>query len=76
MAGNDEDEAVGPGADRSRVIARRKLLRKAAYVAPAVLATLAATEGTAFAQSCNPNQCRPACGPCQQNPCGPTGGCT
>jgi hypothetical protein len=72
MSRKEDERAVGPGtADRARTIARRKLLRRAVYVAPAVLATLAATEGTAFAQSCNPNQCRPVCGPCQNNPCTP-----
>jgi CheY-like chemotaxis protein len=40
-------------------IARRKLLRTAAYVTPALLATFVARPAQAQARSCRPSRCRP-----------------
>ncbi len=49
--------------------ARRRLLRLAVYVPPAVIGSLAIGR-TAFAQkaSCNPNVCTPNCVPAQCKP--------
>ena len=40
-------------------IARRKLLRTAAYVTPALLATFVARPAQAQVRSCRPSRCRP-----------------
>ena len=54
------------------VLARRKLLSIVAYVAPAVVSTLAVRHASAQpAPSCGPATCRPSGG----GPCGPGGTC-
>ena len=52
--------------------ARRHFLRAAAYVAPAILATITLNKAHAQA-SCNPSTCMP--GVCNPNGCNPITGC-
>jgi hypothetical protein len=51
--------------DEGKTIARRKLLRQACYVPPAILATLFVDLKSAAAASCGPSHCKPGgnCGP-------------
>jgi CheY-like chemotaxis protein len=51
----------------ARDIARRKLLKTAVYVTPALLATFVARPAQAQKQSCMPSQCRPHLG-CNPHP--------
>jgi hypothetical protein len=76
MADEAPTNAEPQGADE-RLVARRVLLRRALYTAPAVLGTFIVTRSAA-ALSCTPGTCNPpqGCGPIQvcnppQNPCRP-----
>lgn len=56
-----------PEAEGLEKIARRKLLKLAAYTAPAVIGSLLVSQDALAAQvSCNPPPCTP------RNPCGPS----
>jgi hypothetical protein len=51
--------------------ARRRLLKLAVYVPPAILGVVAASQAACQAQSCGPTNCPPENG---GTPCPPTGG--
>jgi hypothetical protein len=66
-----------PKEEDGATIARRKLLRLTAYMAPAVLGTMLYSReaGAQPMSGCNPSQCSPnggSCGP--NNNCNPNGG--
>jgi hypothetical protein len=73
----DDDPAPPPAATRDYDLARRKLLKLAAYVVPAITATFAVRNAGAQTFSCAPRVCAPNV--CQPNRCAPTcqpnGGC-
>ena len=53
---------VPPDADEARRVARRALLRRAAYAIPAVLGTFAVARNAAAQSSCLPScTCQPDC---------------
>lgn len=56
-----DPEAAGP-----EKLARRKLLKLAAYTAPAVIGSLLISQDAVAQVSCNPPPCTP------RNPCGPS----
>jgi CheY-like chemotaxis protein len=61
-------ESANPLQDlEAREIARRKLLRTAAYVSPALLATFVSRPAQAQKTSCHPANCRPIVG-CKPHP--------
>lgn len=70
----------GPSAGGERALARRALLRLAAYAVPALVGTFAVTRAAA-AQSCipvgacNPDRCAPTFGCKPDVPCKPIFGC-
>jgi len=58
--------------------ARRRLLKLAVYLPPAVLGVISLQQaGCQPTPSCNPSTCSPATNPCQPdtNPCSPNTGC-
>lgn len=73
----DRGLGLDPSAKRDYDLARRKLLKLAAYVVPAITATVAVRNAGAQTFSCAPRICAPNV--CQPNRCAPTcqpnGGC-
>ncbi|MBK8480621.1 MAG: hypothetical protein IPL40_05540 [Proteobacteria bacterium] len=73
----DPGPESSPAAEFDYDLARRKLLKLAAYVLPAVTATIAVRNAGAATWSCVPNACAPnVCSPNRCTPiCAPNGGC-
>lgn len=68
-------EPPRPPANGDEAIARRKLLRAGAYLAPAILGALLSRSAFAQYPSCSPAMCNPnLCGPGTE-PCGPAEPC-
>lgn len=55
--------------------ARRRLLKYAVYVPPAVIGALSLAESGCQPASCGPNNCNPNGGPCGPQNCNPVTGC-
>jgi hypothetical protein len=76
VAGDDPAQPA-PAGTRDYDLARRKLLKLAVYVVPAITATFAVRNAGAQTFSCAPKVCAPNV--CQPNRCAPTcqprGGC-
>lgn len=68
-----EDKPDGdPASEETLEVSRRKFLKWASYIPPAILGVMA-TSKPSYAATCNPNACNPDCNPNAE--CGPDKKC-